>query len=446
MLPEDNQDTASPKQTNPGYAVGKGSLSSKNPLKMPSYAQVQGAANKASQKFNPAVELVRRKLDNLYAKEPNAKDEMRLRQATREPQRPRSKHQQYMLELSTSGKSLAQIQTEWHNYYLSLPDDEKHAVWREFYETNAKRPSAYNDYVASKKQHATADAAGTQPLGEMVIGENQPAVIEEDQYKTVGQVRDQLLDRAEARGRVKLSAKHHLQSLAFGLGSGGLVLIIFLFSFFNQIIIAPLIQPSRNQQNTPIILSTSGVAPSPTPEVIIPKINVQIPVVYDESSTSDAAVETSLEDGVLHYPTTVLPGQVGNAAFFGHSSNNIFNSGKYKFAFVLLHTLVPGDIFYLTYNNKVYAYQVFNREVVSPSDVAVLNNVPGKTATATLITCDPPGTSINRLVVWGEQISPSPTTDSQPTQAPTQSTAPTQLASDGPSLWARLSHWVESIF
>jgi sortase A len=457
LLPKKDHNAAMRKQQNPGYPVAKGGYSAHRPFaKVPAYSQVQAATNQARQKFNPAVELIRRKLDDLYAKEPNARDEMRLRQPVpaQAPQ-PRSKHQQFMLELSTSGKSLAQIQTEWHGYYVKLPDNEKHAVWREFYETNSKRPSAYEDYVASQQQEAAPAAASLptpetprpEPLSSMVIADHQPAVAGPDRYKSVGAVREQLLNRVASRSRSQLSAKHHLQSLAFGIGSGALVLVIFLFSFFNQVIIAPLIQPSRNQQNTPIILSTSGVAPSPTPQVIVPKINVQIPVIYTETSTSDAAVETSLEDGVLHYPTTVNPGQLGNTAFFGHSSNNIFNSGKYKFAFVLLHTLVPGDIFYLTYNNKVYAYQVYNRAVVSPNDVSVLNSVPGKPATATLITCDPPGTSINRLVVWGTQISPAPSGDTAPTQVVTATTqTPSQLANDGPTLWGRFTYWVGHLF
>jgi LPXTG-site transpeptidase (sortase) family protein len=413
-------------------------------------------ARAATKKSNPAVELIRRKLDELYTEEPNAKQEIGLQRKTapRQSLPPQSKHQKFMQQLTTSGKSLAQIQTEWHNYYLGLPDSEKHAVWREFYETNATRPSA-SGYTANARQETAgaslpapqaADAAV--PFDAAMTTEQRPG---EQRFKSVASVRKQLLNRIASQDRARLTAKHHLQSLAFGIGSGALVLLIFLFSFFNQVIIAPLIQPSRNQQNTPIILSTSGVAPSPTPQVIIPKINVQIPVIYNETSTNDAAVETSLEDGVLHYPTTVMPGQVGNTAFFGHSSNNIFNSGKYKFAFVLLHTLVPGDVFYLTYNNKVYAYQVYNREVVSPSDISVLNNVAGKQATATLITCDPPGTSINRLVVWGTQISPSPDTDTAPTTTPTTTPgtsvqAPTQLASDGPTLWGRFTSWVEGIF
>jgi hypothetical protein len=57
----------------------------------------------------PAVELIRRKIDALYADEPDAKEE--LAEASHHP---RSKHQQFMHELSTAGKSLAEIQTAWH--------------------------------------------------------------------------------------------------------------------------------------------------------------------------------------------------------------------------------------------------------------------------------------------------------------------------------------------
>ncbi len=110
-------------------------------------------------------------------------------------------------------------------------------------------------------------------------------------------------------------------------------------------------------------------------------------------------------------------------------------------AFVLLHTLVPGDIFYITYNGKVYSYQVYQKQIVSPSDVGVLGNVPDKAATATLITCDPPGTSINRLVVWGEQISPDPAGNVAATTA-VVTTQPVALPDNGPTLWSRFIHWL----
>ncbi len=133
-------------------------------------------------------------------------------------------------------------------------------------------------------------------------------------------------------------------------------MIIVLFSFFNERFIAPLIQPSRNVTNTPLISDASAVGPAP--EVIIPKINVEIPVVYGVNTIDEAAIDTALEEGVVHYADTADPGQNGNLVIVGHSSNNIFNKGKYKFAFVLLSRLETGDTFYLQKDGRRYTYQV----------------------------------------------------------------------------------------
>lgn len=368
---------------------------------------------------NPdAAKLVRQKIENIYEDEPNAKQEM----AEAASARPKSKHQLFMNELSQSGKSMAEVQTAWHDYYAKLSDTEKHEVWQEFY---ASQPNAISQSALSANELA-----------------NKPSLLAEHKHQAAKppiranpNKRRSIKDKVTANGQIK--AKHNLQSIAFGLGMGTFVLIIFMFGFFNQVIIAPFIRPSSVSADTPIIINSSGVAPTTTPEVIIPKINVQIPVDYSETSTSEAAIENDLQSGVVHYPTTALPGQDGNAAFFGHSSNNIFNPGKYKFAFVLLHTLVNGDTFYLTYNDKVYVYKVISKTIVSPSDVSVLNPIQGQVATATLITCDPPGTSINRLVVVGQQISPDPSGNSIASVS-TSSQPPTNyLPGNGPSLWSR---------
>jgi LPXTG-site transpeptidase (sortase) family protein len=387
-----------------------------------------------------AADLIRQKVAQIYSQEPDAKEEIAETTATVK----RSKHQQYMYNLSSSGKDLATIQTEWHNYYTNLSNEEKYEVWQEFYDSQSnatKAPSSPKPEAKKEEELKPTDS------GIFVGNQDQDWSAHKKHHvqkrhkpkptPTPKAVQSAVKDKVTAKG--KLKAKHQVQSLLFGLGMGFIVIFIFLFGFFNEIIIAPFIQPSRASADTPIIINTN-VAPTATPEVIIPKINVEIPVDYSETSTNENNIENDLEDGVVHYPTTVLPGQTGNAAYFGHSSNNIFNQGKYKFAFVLLHTLVKGDTFYLTYNDKVYVYKVISTAVVPPSDVSVLNPVPGQTATATLITCDPPGTSINRLVVVGQQISPSPTTNIAP--ATTQSTGSSssnlsQLPGNGPTVWAK---------
>lgn len=363
-----------------------------------------------------AARLIRDKLERIYDGEPNALSE--LSEAKNSSHR--SKHQQFMYELSTSGKNLATVQTEWHKYYQDLPDDEKHQVWQEFYSSQSLLAKG-----------TTEKPASAQTLAEH---KHQAAVRPRQRDKSKKQLQDSIKNKVSAGG--KLSTKHHLQSLLFGLGMGLIALFIVLFGFFNEVIIAPFMQPGRISASTPLIISNDGVAPSATPEVIIPKINVEIPVDYSLTTTDEAAVETALESGIVHYPSTSRPGETGNAAFFGHSSNNIFNSGKYKFAFVLLHKLVPGDTFYLTYNSKVYVYKVITTTVVDPSNIGVLNPVPGQTATATLITCDPPGTSLRRLVVVGQQISPDPAGNSAATSKEV-STTPQELPGNGPTLFGR---------
>jgi LPXTG-site transpeptidase (sortase) family protein len=389
-----------------------------------------------------AAALIRSKLQQIYDEEPEANEEI----VEEEQLQKRSVHQEFMHRLVNSGRSLAEIQTAWHEYYVELPDDQKQQVWQEFYASN-KLVSKYhkvNDKVAK------AYLPEEKPTGGVVVQDHTPKMLavhpatQTKERRSPRTIKHAIVDTVSAGG--KLKAKHHFQSLLFGIGMGFVVLVILLFGLFNEFIIAPFIQPSRNASAAPLIINDNGVAPTSTPEVIIPKINVEIPVDYNQNSTDEAVIEDALESGVVHYPTTSLPGQNGNTAFFGHSSNNIFNKGKYKFAFVLLHTLVPGDTFYLTYSGKVYVYKVITKTVVEPSQVEVLNPVEGQTATATLITCDPPGTSLHRLVIVGQQISPAVSTNAQSsasgTITPSGVANSDNLPGNGPTLFSRIWHAV----
>ncbi len=368
---------------------------------------------------NAAVDLIRHKLDQLYTNEPSASVELQESQA---PGR-HSKHQHFMLHLSQSGRSLAEIQTAWHNYYVALPDDEKHRVWQEFYQEHQQRsvPRATHpiqETPPAKHITKTRKARPSDP-------------------RSVSDIKTQLLGHVRTRATSKNSG--HLKSLLFGLSTGFVVLAILLFGFFNERFLAPFVTPSKNVSATPIIIDPTSGTVGPEPKIIIPKINVEIPVVYDEPSIAEAAVQKALERGVLHYATTSNPGELGNGTIFGHSSNNILNKGDYKFAFVLLKRLEVGDTFILQKDGKRYVYRVFEKKVVKPEEVSVLGDTQGKPASFSLITCDPPGTSINRLVVTGEQITPDPSTNIASTA--TANSRPTTLPSNSPSLWSRFTGW-----
>lgn len=384
-----------------------------------------------SQDPNPAVEMIRNKINALYEHEPDAKEESIEAETAGEH---RSKHQQYMHELSESGKSLAEIQAAWHQYYVDLPDDEKHEVWQEFYAEHSR----VDNEIKKARVHPPQQTAPVEPEAKTKPHKTEKRPATQEDVRTVSEIKGQLINKARSRAKPK---NPHLQSLLFGLSMGTVVVVIMLFSFFNERIIAPFITPSRSVSSTPIITDPNSTAVGKDPKIIIPKINVEIPVVYDEPSVQEDAVQKALERGVLHYATTPNPGEKGNAVIFGHSSNNILNSGKYKFAFVLLSRLEDGDTFMLEKDGKRYVYKVFHKEVVAPTDLSVLEN-HGDKSTVTLITCDPPGTSINRLVVVGEQISPSPTNNvASSAKQDVATQAPTQLPSNSPSLWSRMTNW-----
>jgi sortase A len=385
---------------------------------------------------NLAANVIREKLKNIYGVGPTAKQELAEIQTN---QNNLSKHQKFIKDLQSSGKSVAEIQTEWHEYYVNLPDNEKHHVWEEFYSANKHKSTISKhvqpNYVSSidiQDSHSGAKVIGQQ------FSKKADHVTEKD-HRTSAQIKNELLVKVDNRSRESWYLK--FRSLLFGLSVGAVVMLLFLFSFFNDRFLAPFITPSRNVSAQSLIVDPNGQAVGPNPLIIIPKINVEIPVIYNVSTIDENQIENNLQDGVVHYPTTAYPGQNGNGAIFGHSSNNILNPGKYKFAFVLLHTIQVGDTFTLDYQGKAYVYQIFQKQVVSPSDVGVLNNVPGHTSTFTLITCDPPGTSINRLVVVGDQISPSTTNN---TSGPNQNIAPkpTTLPSNSTSLWKRFTSWL----
>lgn len=373
---------------------------------------------------NEAADLIREKLAKIYASEPDAQQE----EDKAEHAQHRSKHQQFMYELNNSGKDLAQIQTEWHNYYINLPNDEKHAVWQEFY--------ASNDATTHSQQPSNepTEAEKIATVRNQITSHNSAHKQARQDRRNASEVQKDIRSHASKR---KLTAKQHAHSLLFGLGVGLATLSIFLFSFFNEVIIAPFIQPARTTAATPVIVSGDTVAPSKEPQVIIPKINVQIPLRFDIQSNTEEAMQKELEHGVAHYPSTAEPGQNGNGAYFGHSSNNLFNKGQYKFAFVLLNQLVPGDTFYLTKDGKLYAYKVFKKHVVEPNQVEVLDPIEGHPATATLITCDPPGTSLRRLVVVGDQISPDPSTNTAASTNDVIAGPQVQLTGNGQTLWGR---------
>jgi sortase A len=384
----------------------------------------------SNKESNPAIELIRAKLNRLYGEEPDATTEAAEAVAT--TRRNRSKHQQFMYELTTSGKSLADIQTQWHEYYVNLPNDEKHEVWQEFYQDQ----STFSSYV--KHQEKNKPKTDTKQSSEEIIKTTPTFTPKTNEIKDTSQIKSKIKDKVSAGG--KLKPVHHIKSALFGIGLAGVVGLAISFVFFNEVFVAPFISPSKSVSATPIIGNDPGDI-GPESKIIIPKINLEVPVVYGLNSISEDVIQNGLEDGVVHYATTPEPGEIGNSVIVGHSSNNILNSGQYKFAFVLLRRLNIDDTFFIHKDGVRYTYKIYDKKVVPPTDVSVLGPAE-RTNSMTLITCDPPGTSVNRLIIVAEQISPDPANNTEAVIDIEPSEVETQLPSNAPTLWSRLTSWL----
>lgn len=391
-------------------------------------SQKKSNSDEIKRQKEAAANLVRTKLDALYRNEPEASEEMAEVKKLNRSHSPLSQHQRYMDELSKSGRSLAEIQTAWHEYYQNLSDADKHQVWQEFYEQHAlKRQKKHLDNMAENQKKVNKEKQDREE-------ENKLA------RKPASQKKKELLHKVAARAQ-KNQKKSHAHALLFGLGVGTVFIFIILFSFFNERFITPFIRPNHDVSATSIIIDPNQPGNvGPEPKIIIPKINVEAPVVYDVKSLDEKVIQKGLERGVVHYSITPDPGEKGNSVIVGHSSSNILNSGKYKFAFLLLKSLEPDDTFYVQKDGKRYVYKVFNKFVTSPTDISVLNPT-SKPATMTLITCDPPGLSVNRLIIQGEQIYPDPSTNKASSVNVDDQTKPVELAGNSPSLWQRIKDW-----
>jgi sortase A len=167
--------------------------------------------------------------------------------------------------------------------------------------------------------------------------------------------------------------------------------------------------------NTAAAVSAAVPNANAQPEVIIPKIQVNAPIVTNVGSYKEADVHKGLENGVVHYWQTADPGQNGNIVLFGHSSGQVWAPGHYKFVFTLLDKLSKNDLIMIDFKGTRYMYRVTDTKIVPPTDFSVVQ--PTDYPQLTLITCTPVGTSKNRLIVHAKQVTPKPETNKPMPQA-----------------------------
>ena len=433
MRPEDNQQLGRGGASQPSAR----SYMHTPPSRNPSYRQQEAAAN-----------LVRSQINSIYDTAVQQQSQPASTQATpsqptapaavvaaqqpkKEPEiKPYVAPQQ---ELSNNNpynrthKSQPVIQPEeWKAY---------HSAWQDYYKRYYE--GYYTQQVASAKRELAQSAPSNKERSTTNESKSTTAIgsgNSSDQYnrkQAMNELRNRLLKQVETSAK-KARKSRHFAPIAATLG----VLLIFGFLQYNQVLIANVrayVTPGSIDPQNIIVDPDSTVEVGPEARLIIPKINVDTPVFYD-IGTDKASQDAAMEDGVAHFPipgANSHPGEVGNTVLSGHSSNDVFAPGDYKFIFMQLDKLQIGDTIYANYEGTRYTYVVTEKKEVAPTDVKSLIYETDKPE-MTLITCTPLGTALRRLLVTAEQIypetsKPAPTTSSS--QEDTESTIPGQGSS-----------------
>ena len=300
-----------------------------------------------------------------------------------------------------------------------------HAAWQNYYQ---KYYESY--YVAAVRNN----------MSKTSVAQDQPPLSEDDKKaQALHSLRKKISGQARENTKKFRKSRHFVPIV-----SATLVVSVFLFLQYNRFLMAGIyayIAPGNASPQELIYSPNASVTVGSESKLIIPKINVDVPAIYgvgnDQKSQLDA-----MNQGVAHFAipgASSVPGQVGNTVLSGHSSNDLFDSGNYKFIFAQLDRLEENDIIYANHGSVRYSYKITEKKIVMPTDVQALV-YPTDKPILTLITCTPLGTAEKRLLVVAEQISPDPN-NAKPQEQSDASNEEVEMPRNAPTFFEKLFSW-----
>lgn len=134
----------------------------------------------------------------------------------------------------------------------------------------------------------------------------------------------------------------------------------------------------------------------------IPANRISVPIIWTKEVKD---FDADLKKGIVHYPGTAMPGEVGLSYISGHSSGYLWDRSPYKQIFATLGQVADGTSFTITatQNNGQqvrYNYVVTGRGEYRADDQAQF--VSTADSQVALSTCWPVGTVDRRLVIYAK--------------------------------------------
>lgn len=134
----------------------------------------------------------------------------------------------------------------------------------------------------------------------------------------------------------------------------------------------------------------------------IPDREIEAPVIYVDE-VSEEVFQEALARGVVHYPNTALPGELGNPYIFGHSSDYFWKPGDYKTIFApLVDIPLDTEVRITDHQGELFIFKVIETKIVGPKEVSVLDQQNYERKLVTLQASYPIGTALKRYIVIAE--------------------------------------------
>jgi LPXTG-site transpeptidase (sortase) family protein len=137
--------------------------------------------------------------------------------------------------------------------------------------------------------------------------------------------------------------------------------------------------------------------------LVVPKIDAISNIVANVNAGDEEEYSSALKNGIAHARGTYFPGQGKNIFLFSHSTDSPLNVSEYNAVFFLLRKLESGDKIAVYFADKKYIYEVDYKVITGAGDTHWLYD-DLDSERLVLQTCDPPGTSLNRLLIIAKPI------------------------------------------
>ena len=342
------------------------------------------------------------------------------RPTTEQPLQPQSTDKPAATLPNTQPQPTGQAKPPAHQPQITADQwKQYHSSWQKYYQMYYER--YYASHLDQKQQEFDRLVQSARDTNTAAIPATTDTLSAQNPIK---RLRTQIQQTVRDKAKKVTKSRHFIPALA-----GVLVLLAFVFLQYNRVLFgmaAAYTTPGNVDPQNIIVNPSNDAAVGPESRLIIPKLNVDVPVIYGVNAADHNAQMKAMEKGAAHFSiagANAVPGQVGNAVFSAHSSNDAFAPGDYKFVFAQNEKLVKDDIMYMHYQGKRYTYAVTKKEVVMPNEVSRVQIQTDKPM-LTLISCVPLGTAEKRLLVFAEQISPDPSGATKSTEpVSTQSAA-----------------------